>query len=291
MEVLNEWNQGFGSLCLINGHEWEPEMDIPRSCCVLNLWFPRVCDLRQHSLLSPPPSHLSQVGANIRQRIDSIAVSVFEVILIDLDRIWEEQACLTTASIDGKSLKMLQETKFSDERLGWGDHLTRLAPHHHCQFNNWSIIKLDHSEIRSQHIKKYNFRRRKNCYTTHYSPWPSTHSFHASWFLLAWYGETRLSFAHSMIGSPLRALCLCHGSGVAPSQFRVEKFQTFIHLQIFWIGDIPPTLKKHRIQMFLNYQHPSKHPGSFMQLLSILRFQWKSEPDVGVYSPCMGKHG
>ena len=119
-------------LIVMNGAR--PAMDIPRSCCVLNLWFPRVCHLRQHSLLSPPPSHLSQVGATIiRQRLDSIAEPVFVVILVEFDRIWEEQACLNNGKYrrDGKSFKMLQETNFAGQRLGWGDHLTSLAPHHH----------------------------------------------------------------------------------------------------------------------------------------------------------------
>ena len=42
-------------------------MDIPRSDCLLKLWIPRVCHLCQHSLLSPPSSHLSQVSDIIRK--------------------------------------------------------------------------------------------------------------------------------------------------------------------------------------------------------------------------------
>ena len=75
-------------------------MDIPRSDCLLKLWIPRVCHLCQHSLLSPPPSHLSQVSDILRK-------------------------------VDGNKCEIFQETNFSCERLGWGDNLTCLAPRYH----------------------------------------------------------------------------------------------------------------------------------------------------------------
>ena len=67
---------------------------------------------------------------------------------------------------------MLQETNYSGERLGWGDHLTRIATQPHSL---WDIIRTVDWTLKIDDTW-FAFMKSKVVL------WPSTHSFHASWF-------------------------------------------------------------------------------------------------------------